>query len=156
MNDQQIRKLVLSMDEDMRLGKDMVEQVSHYCKDVAALKYFCVQLLKYVPMKSEVDELQIHLHEIEKFSRADKFVWCMSQVPRYHERLRALHFKKTFDERMGEICPQIQDILAACHELMLSGRLQKVLEVVLALGNFMNKGSRGNASGKKESHMSTK
>ena len=40
MNDQQIRKLVLSMDEDMRLGKDMVEQVSHYCKDVAALKYF--------------------------------------------------------------------------------------------------------------------
>ena len=102
-------------------------------------------------MKSEVDELQIHLHEIEKFSRADKFVWCMSQVPRYHERLRALHFKKTFDERMGEICPQIQDILAACHELMLSGRLQKVLEVVLALGNFMNKGSRGNASGEKES-----
>ena len=55
MNDQQIRKLVLSMDEDMRLGKDMVEQVSHYCKDVAALKYFCVQLLKYVPMKSEVE-----------------------------------------------------------------------------------------------------
>ena len=42
MNDQQIRKLVLSMDEDMRLGKDMVEQVSHYCKDVAALKYFFV------------------------------------------------------------------------------------------------------------------
>lgn len=27
LSDQQIRKVVLSMDEDMRLGKDMVEQV---------------------------------------------------------------------------------------------------------------------------------
>lgn len=98
-------------------------------------------------MKSEVDELQEHLAEADKFSRADRFMMCMSRVPRYHERLRALYFKKTFDDRMGEICPQIQDILAACHELTLSGKLQKLLEVVLALGNFMNRGSRGNASG---------
>lgn len=94
-----------------------------------------------------MDELRIHQTELDKFSRADRFMWCMGQVPRYHERLRALHFKKTFDEHIGEICPQIRDILASCHELMLSTKLQKVLEVVLALGNFMNKGSRGNASG---------
>lgn len=139
------------MDKDTRLDKDMVEQVSVWISTLKARTVshylLCLQLLKYVPMKSEVEKLQQHMGEVDKFSRADKFMLCMCEVPRYHERLRALYFKKTFDDRMGEICPQIQDILAACHELMLSGKLQRILEVVLALGNFMNRGSRGNASG---------
>lgn len=100
-----------------------------------------------MPKKAEIDELQNHIHEAGKFSRADQFMLCVSEVSRYHERLKALYFKKTFKERMGEVCPQIQDILAACHELMMSKKLLKLLEIVLALGNYMNRGSRGNAAG---------
>lgn len=32
-------------------------------------------------------------------------------------------------------------------QLMKSKRLQKLLEIVLALGNYMNRGQRGNAKG---------
>ena len=37
--------------------------------------------------------------------------------------------------------------MASCHELMMSTKLRRLLEVVLAVGNFMNKGARGDAFG---------
>lgn len=44
-------------------------------------------------------------------------------------------------------------ILCASREVMRSKRLTQVLEVVLAFGNFMNKGQRGNAYGFKVSSL---
>ena len=44
-------------------------------------------------------------------------------------------------------------ILSASKEVVRSKRLTQVLEVVLAFGNFMNKGQRGNAYGFKVSSL---
>lgn len=44
-------------------------------------------------------------------------------------------------------------ILNASKEVVRSKRLTQVLEVVLAFGNFMNKGQRGNAYGFKISSL---
>ncbi len=44
-------------------------------------------------------------------------------------------------------------ILCASREVTRSKRLTQVLEVVLAFGNFMNKGQRGNAYGFKVSSL---
>ena len=41
----------------------------------------------------------------------------------------------------------------ACDELMESQKLRRVLEVVLAFGNIMNRGNRGNAYGFKLSSL---
>ena len=71
----------------------------------------------------------------------------MFRIPHYGQRLRALHFIKTRDERLEETRPQIEDLLFACEELVSSKKLRKVLEVVLAFGNVMNRGNRGNAFG---------
>lgn len=38
-------------------------------------------------------------------------------------------------------------VYEASKQLMRSKRLQKLLEIVLALGNYMNRGQRGNARG---------
>ena len=54
---------------------------------------------------------------------------------------------KTRDERLGDIRPHVENVLHACKELVSSKKLRKVLEVVLAFGNYMNRGNRGNASG---------
>lgn len=43
--------------------------------------------------------------------------------------------------------PFFPAILLASQELILSKRLMRMLEVVLAIGNFMNKGQRGGAYG---------
>ncbi len=77
----------------------------------------------------------------------------VSRISHYAQRLRALYFIKTRDERLAETRPVIEDIVMACDELMSSQKLRKVLEVVLAFGNIMNRGNRGNAYGFKLSSL---
>ena len=75
------------------------------------------------------------------------------RIPRYSQRLRILYFIKTRDDRLGDIVPQVQSVMDSCSEVVTSGKLRKVLEVVLAFGNFMNQGRRGNAFGFKLSSL---
>lgn len=44
-------------------------------------------------------------------------------------------------------------VIESCSEVVKSSKLRKVLEVVLAFGNFMNQGRRGNAFGFKLSSL---
>lgn len=45
------------------------------------------------------------------------------------------------------LTPRIASVMEASREVARSRRLRKLLELVLALGNYMNRGARGNASG---------
>ncbi|KAG5461619.1 MAG: Formin, FH2 domain-containing protein [Olpidium bornovanus] len=70
------------------------------------------------------------------------------QIPNYEQRLKAILFKRRFAERMQDVEPSLNDVLAACTELRSMGKFAKVLEVILAIGNYMNGGSfRGGAFG---------
>lgn len=61
--------------------------------------------------------------------------------------MRSLHYKKRFMIAINDLTPRIQSVMEASREVARSRRLRKLLEVVLALGNYMNRGARGNASG---------
>ncbi|KAF6113384.1 dishevelled associated activator of morphogenesis 2 [Phyllostomus discolor] len=130
LSNEEIRQAVLKMDEQEDLAKDMLEQ-----------------LLKFIPEKSDIDLLEEHKHEIERMARADRFLYEMSRIDHYQQRLQALFFKKKFQERLAEAKPKVEAILLASQELIRSKRLKQMLEVVLAIGNFMNKGQRGGAYG---------
>ncbi|XP_037002089.2 disheveled-associated activator of morphogenesis 2 isoform X1 [Artibeus jamaicensis] len=130
LSNEEIRQAVLKMDEQEDLAKDMLEQ-----------------LLKFIPEKSDIDLLEEHKHEIERMARADRFLYEMSRIDHYQQRLQALFFKKKFQERLAEAKPKVEAILLASQELIRSKRLKQMLEVVLAIGNFMNKGQRGSAYG---------
>nr|XP_020014576.1 disheveled-associated activator of morphogenesis 2 isoform X5 [Castor canadensis] len=130
LSNEEIRQAILKMDEQEDLAKDMLEQ-----------------LLKFIPEKSDIDLLEEHKHEIERMARADRFLYEMSRIDHYQQRLQALFFKKKFQERLAEAKPKVEAILLASRELTLSKRLKQMLEVVLAVGNFMNKGQRGGAYG---------
>lgn len=69
------------------------------------------------------------------------------RVPHYEQRLRSLHYKKRFQLTLNEITPRITNVMEASREVSRSRRLRRLLEIVLALGNYMNRGARGNASG---------
>eukprot|EP00069_Balaena_mysticetus_P014457 bmy_08563T0 len=130
LSNEEIRQAILKMDEQEDLAKDMLEQ-----------------LLKFIPEKSDIDLLEEHKHEIERMARADRFLYEMSRIDHYQQRLQALFFKKKFQERLAEAKPKVEAILLASRELIRSKRLARMLEVVLAIGNFMNKGQRGSAYG---------
>ncbi|XP_075060527.1 disheveled-associated activator of morphogenesis 2 isoform X2 [Mixophyes fleayi] len=130
LSNTEISKAIMEMDEEEDLPKDMLEQ-----------------LLKFVPEKSDIDLLEEHKHEIDRMARADRFLYEMSRIDHYQQRLQALFFKKKLPERLAESKPKVEALLQACKELTRSKRLAQLLEVVLAFGNYMNKGQRGNAFG---------
>ncbi|CAN2391180.1 activator of morphogenesis 2 [Pristimantis euphronides] len=130
LSNEEIKKAIMEMDEQEDLPKDMLEQ-----------------LLKFIPEKSDIDLLEEHKHETERMARADRFLYEMSRIDHYQQRLQALFFKKKFPERLAEAKPKVEALVLACKELTRSKRLKELLEVVLAFGNYMNKGQRGNAFG---------
>ncbi|XP_035278370.1 disheveled-associated activator of morphogenesis 1-like isoform X1 [Anguilla anguilla] len=133
---EEMKRAILTMDEQEDLPKDMLEQ-----------------LLKFVPEKSDVDLLEEHRHELDRMAKADRFLYEMSRISHYQQRLQSLYFKKKFAERIAEIKPKVEALAKASKEILQSRNLKQLLEVVLAFGNYMNRGQRGNAYGFKVSSL---
>ncbi|XP_056623580.1 disheveled-associated activator of morphogenesis 1 [Triplophysa dalaica] len=136
LSNDEIKRAMLTMDEQEDLPKDMLEQ-----------------LLKFVPEKSDIDLLEEHKHELERMAKADRFLYEMSRINHYQQRLQSLYFKKKFVERVAEIKPKVEALSKASKEVLQSRNLRQLLEVVLAFGNYMNKGQRGSAYGFKVSSL---
>ncbi|XP_068110510.1 disheveled-associated activator of morphogenesis 1 isoform X2 [Hyperolius riggenbachi] len=136
LSNDEIKRAILTMDEQEDLPKDMLEQ-----------------LLKFVPEKSDIDLLEEHKHELDRMAKADRFLFEMSRINHYQQRLQSLYFKKKFAERVAEVKPKVEAIRLASKQVFQSKSLKQLLEVVLAFGNYMNKGQRGNAYGFKISSL---
>uniref|UniRef100_A0A3B4E5P2 Uncharacterized protein n=1 Tax=Pygocentrus nattereri TaxID=42514 RepID=A0A3B4E5P2_PYGNA len=136
LSNEEMKRAILTMDEQEDLPKDMLEQ-----------------MLKFVPEKSDVDLLEEHKHELDRMAKADRFLYEMSRINHYQQRLQSLYFKKKFAERIAEIKPKVEALTKASKEMLQSRNLKQLLEVVLAFGNYMNKGQRGNAFGFKVSSL---
>uniref|UniRef100_A0A3Q3M2B3 Dishevelled associated activator of morphogenesis 1b n=1 Tax=Labrus bergylta TaxID=56723 RepID=A0A3Q3M2B3_9LABR len=136
LSNEEIKRAILTMDEQEDLPKDMLEQ-----------------LLKFIPEKSDVDLLEEHKHELDRMAKPDRFLYEMSRINHYQQRLQSLYFKKKFAERIAEMKPKVEALTKASKEILHSRNLKQLLEVVLAFGNFMNKGQRGNAYGFKVSSL---
>ncbi|CAG2205708.1 DAAM [Mytilus edulis] len=130
LTNEEVIKAVTDMDSREDLPKDMLEQ-----------------LLKFVPTTEEIQTLNEHSQEVDNMARADRFLFEASQVFHYEAILKALYFKKKFPERLGDIRPKINAVIDSSNTMMKSTKLRQLLEIILALGNFMNRGQRGNAKG---------
>ncbi|KAM6379306.1 LOW QUALITY PROTEIN: delphilin-like [Pluvialis apricaria] len=98
------------------------------------------QLLLYAPDGEEVQRFQSYKENPCKLSEPDQFVLQMLSVPEYKIRLRSLHFKTTLQEKTEEIKASYECICKASLELKSSKKLAKILEFVLAMGNYLNNG----------------
>ncbi|KTF74079.1 hypothetical protein cypCar_00023658 [Cyprinus carpio] len=115
LSNEEIKRAILTMDEQEDLPKDMLEQ-----------------MLKFVPEKCDVDLLEEHKHELDRMAKADRFLYEMSRLV---------------------LCVSFSALSKASKEVLHSRNLKQLLEVVLAFGNYMNKGQRGNAYGFKISSL---
>ncbi|XP_077057212.1 delphilin isoform X3 [Siphateles boraxobius] len=98
------------------------------------------QLLLYAPDDEEVKQFQHYDKDPAKLSEPDQFVLQMLLVPEYKTRLRSLLFKTTVQEKTEEMRAAYECIYKASLELKNSKRLAKILEFVLAMGNYLNNG----------------
>ncbi|XP_077958728.1 delphilin isoform X5 [Gasterosteus aculeatus] len=98
------------------------------------------QLLLYAPDDDEVERYERFEQDPAKLSEPDRFIFQMLMVPEYKTRLRSLHFKTTLQERTEEMKAAYDCIYKASVELKGSKKLAKILEFVLAMGNYLNNG----------------
>uniref|UniRef100_A0A3Q2EIT5 Glutamate receptor, ionotropic, delta 2 (Grid2) interacting protein, b n=1 Tax=Cyprinodon variegatus TaxID=28743 RepID=A0A3Q2EIT5_CYPVA len=98
------------------------------------------QLLLYAPDEEEVKQYERFEQDPAKLSEPDQFIFQMLMVPEYKTRLRSLHFKTTLQERTEEMKVAFDYIYKASVELKSSKKLAKILEFVLAMGNYLNNG----------------
>eukprot|EP01090_Pellita_catalonica_P011719 TRINITY_DN2376_c0_g1_i1.p1 TRINITY_DN2376_c0_g1~~TRINITY_DN2376_c0_g1_i1.p1 ORF type:complete len:434 (+),score=86.09 TRINITY_DN2376_c0_g1_i1:136-1437(+) len=100
-----------------------------------------------IPESSEIAVIQ-ECEDPSRLGTPERFLLAMSTVPNLVPRLNAMIFKSTFRERINEVMPDIKAIDAATKQLKTSKKFQKVMEIILALGNYLNGGSaRGTAFG---------
>uniref|UniRef100_A0A8C4Z3Q8 Glutamate receptor, ionotropic, delta 2 (Grid2) interacting protein, b n=1 Tax=Gadus morhua TaxID=8049 RepID=A0A8C4Z3Q8_GADMO len=103
------------------------------------------QLLLYAPDEEEVKRYRQFDQDPTKLSEPDQFIFQMLMVPEYKTRLRSLHFKTTLAEKTEEIKVAYEYIYKASTELRTSRKLAKILEFVLAMGNYLNNGQPKNS-----------
>uniref|UniRef100_A0A3Q1JKJ8 Glutamate receptor, ionotropic, delta 2 (Grid2) interacting protein, a n=1 Tax=Anabas testudineus TaxID=64144 RepID=A0A3Q1JKJ8_ANATE len=96
------------------------------------------QLLLYAPDAEEVKKYEEYRQDPSKLSEPDQFVLQMLSVPEYKTRLQSLLFKCSLQEKTEELKGAYDCIYKASVELKTSKKLAKILEFVLAMGNYLN------------------
>eukprot|EP00842_Homolaphlyctis_polyrhiza_P000076 jgi/Hompol1/1069/HPOL_001173-RA len=120
----EIREALLQMQED-KISETLIKQL---------------QLNK--PAPEDIELIKEHIgnseSKINELGKAEQFLWEVNKVPRLDQRLIALNYKLKFQDRMQENKPQIEAIMEASMQLKDNKKITKLLQVILAIGNYMN------------------
>ena len=84
----------------------------------------------------------------------EQFFLAVSSVPRFDARAHAILARSTFGETSTEIDAGLEVLLDACERVLSSTELSKVMQLTLAVGNYLNGGGqKGGAYGFKFSSL---
>ncbi|KAL3308677.1 Formin-like protein 3, partial [Cichlidogyrus casuarinus] len=84
---------------------------------------------------------------VEELTDEDKLMLNLCKIERLGPRLEIVLFMCSFDDTMSALCPKIAAVNLASESVKKSDKLKKVLEIILAFGNYMNSARRGIAYG---------
>ncbi|XP_031416637.1 formin-like protein 1 [Clupea harengus] len=119
--------------------------------DLKSLSLDFLELLeRFVPSEYEQRLIGNYVREgrpLEELSEEDRFMVRFGRIPRLTHRISTLTFMGNFSDSVQMLQPQLDAILAASMSIKSSTKLKKILEIILAFGNYMNSGKRGAAYG---------
>jgi len=88
------------------------------------------------------------LEENEVWDIPEEFMMMLTSIPEYMVRVRLWGFLNSFQNIYGHLASSMADLASACLFLRESGRIEKLLALILYVGNYLNGGtSRGRADG---------
>jgi hypothetical protein len=104
-------------------------------------------LMKHAPTADEVELLQQH-EATPNLGKVERFFVDVMAIPNYTARVESALFRGQFDDMRLELQNDIELVSSALEQVEDSICLKRMLEVVLALGNYLNGGTvRGGAHG---------
>ncbi|KAG7471890.1 hypothetical protein MATL_G00102850 [Megalops atlanticus] len=119
--------------------------------DLKALPVDFVECLtRFLPTEAEVKALRQYERERrppEQLAEEDRFMLHFSKIERLTQRMTIITFVGNFTDNVSMLTPQLNAIIAASASVKSSPKLKRMLEIILALGNYMNSSKRGSVYG---------
>ncbi|RXN06369.1 formin-like isoform X2 [Labeo rohita] len=87
--------------------------------------------------------------QVKLLDKPEQFLYELSQIPEFSSRVHCFIFQSKFTDAVASIQRKTEIILHVCKYLLEKDSVREVMGLVLALGNYMNGGSRarGQADG---------
>ncbi|KAK7167967.1 hypothetical protein R3I94_002126 [Phoxinus phoxinus] len=143
------KNLAITLRKGGMSPNDICTAIERYDQQSLSLD-FLELLERFIPSEYEMKLLQNYEKEgrpLEDLSVEDRFISSFGKIPRLTQRINTLTFMGNFPESMKRLQPQLDAIIAASVSLKSSSKLKKILEIILAFGNYMNSSKRGAACG---------
>lgn len=119
--------------------------------DQSSLSIDFLELLgPFIPSDFEMKLLRNYEKDgrpLEELATEDQFVLRFGKIPRLNQRINVLTFMGNFPDSVKRLQPQLDSLISASMSIKSSDKLKKILEIVLAFGNYMNSSKRGAAYG---------
>uniref|UniRef100_A0A672ZPA4 Formin like 1 n=1 Tax=Sphaeramia orbicularis TaxID=375764 RepID=A0A672ZPA4_9TELE len=149
MEPNRAKNLAITLRKEGMAASDICCAIETYNQKALSLD-FLELLERFIPTEYEMK--LIHNYECEgrpldELSEEDRFMVRFSKIPRLAQRISTLTFMGNFPESVHLIEPQLNAIIAASMSIKSSSKLKKILEIILAFGNYMNSSKRGAAYG---------
>uniref|UniRef100_A0A3Q1ENZ3 Formin-like 2a n=1 Tax=Acanthochromis polyacanthus TaxID=80966 RepID=A0A3Q1ENZ3_9TELE len=103
-------------------------------------------LMRFQPTENEIKVLRQFEKErkpLESLTDEDRFMMQFSKIERLMQKMTIMAFIGNFTESVQMLTPQLHAVIAASVSIKSSQKLKKILEIILALGNYMNSSKRG-------------
>ncbi|RLN91225.1 hypothetical protein BBJ28_00017386, partial [Nothophytophthora sp. Chile5] len=105
-------------------------------------------LISISPTLEEIDLLKNYDGDEKLLGNVEKFFLDLLTIPRYTQRIKCFRYKLQFENRILETQAQLDTLVAATDQVAESDKFRRVLEHILAIGNYLNGSTpRGGAYG---------
>ncbi|XP_032641522.1 formin-like protein 3 isoform X3 [Chelonoidis abingdonii] len=139
------KNLAITLRKAGRSAEDICRAIHMF--DLQTLPVDFVEcLMRFLPTEAEVKLLRQYEKErkpLEELADEDRFMLHFSKVERLAQRMTIMAFLGNFHENLQMLTPQLNAVIAASASVKASQKLKHVLEIILALGNYMNSSKRG-------------
>uniref|UniRef100_A0A4W5PHX6 Formin like 1 n=1 Tax=Hucho hucho TaxID=62062 RepID=A0A4W5PHX6_9TELE len=143
------KNLAITLRKGGRSPADICTAIETYDQQALGLD-FLELLERFVPSDYELKLLQNYEKEgrpLDDLAEEDRFMMRFGKIPRLAQRISTLTFMGNFPESVKRLQPQLNSIITASMSIKSSAKLKKMLEIILAFGNYMNSSKRGAAYG---------
>lgn len=104
-------------------------------------------LIKCLPKPYQIKQLRKLKMDNVELADAEEFLANLCDIDRLVQRLECIKFRTRFNDMVKNIKPDIEVGTAACKEIVKSEKMDKVLRLILSVGNLMNGTNNGQTTG---------
>ncbi|KAJ3586107.1 hypothetical protein NHX12_012508 [Muraenolepis orangiensis] len=143
------KNLAITLRKANKTSEEICKAIEKF--DLKALPVDFVEcLMRFLPTESEVKVMRQYERErrpLDQLAEEDRFMMLFSKIERLTQRMNIITFVGNFADSIAMLTPQLNAVIAASGSVKSSPKLRRILEIILALGNYMNSSKRGSVYG---------